>query len=48
MTCNAPKFMVIAIIKKIWILNILKIYKMISGFMCLGLYPEGLYGYPMV
>jgi hypothetical protein len=39
--------MVIAIFEKIWILKIQKIYKMISSFMCLGLYPEGLHGYPM-
>jgi len=39
--------MVIAIIEKIWILNIQKIYRIISSFMCLGLYPEELYGYPM-
>jgi hypothetical protein len=38
--------MVITIIEKIWILNIQKIYRINSGFMFLGLYPEGLYGYP--
>jgi hypothetical protein len=40
--------MVIAIVEKIWIFKNSKIYRKISSFMCFGLYPEGLYGYPMV